>query len=198
MVYLAMSEATTIDGINYGPLAALVGTWEGDKGVDRAPEPDGEERNPYYETITFEAAGDVTNAERQTLSVVRYHQVVSRKSNNEVFHDQVGYWLWDPADDTIVETFTIPRGVAVVAGGKLGQPADLSQELIFDVAADANAQDFGIVQAPFMFKQAKTTAFTHTVTVQGDEMRYSESTILDIYDKKSYDHKDVNTLRRIG
>jgi hypothetical protein len=198
MVYLAMSEATTIDGINYGPLAALVGIWEGDKGVDRAPEPDGEERNPYYETITFEAAGDVTNAERQTLSVVRYHQVVSRKSNNEVFHDQVGYWLWDPADDTIVETFTIPRGVAVVAGGKLGQPADLSQELVFDVAADAGAQDFGIVQAPFMFKQAKTTAFTHTMTVQGDEMRYSESTILDIYDKKSYDHKDVNTLRRIG
>jgi hypothetical protein len=193
-----MSDQTTIEGINYGPLAALVGTWEGDKGVDRAPEPDGEERNPYYETISFEAAGDVTNAERQTLSVVRYHQVVSRKSNNKVFHDQVGYWLWDPADDTIVETFTIPRGVAVVAGGKLGEPADLAQELVFDVAADAGSPEFGIVQAPFMFRQAKTTAFTHTLTVQGDEMRYSESTILDIYDKSSYDHKDVNTLHRVS
>ena len=67
-----MSEHTIIDGINYGPLAALVGTWEGDKGIDRAPEPEGEERNPYYETIVFEAAGDVTNAEQQILSVVRY------------------------------------------------------------------------------------------------------------------------------
>ena len=193
-----MSDQTTIDGINYGPLAALVGVWRGDKGVDRAPEPDGEERNPYYETIRFETAGDVTNAEQQTLSVVRYHQVVSRKSNDKVFHDQVGYWLWDPADDTIVETFTIPRGVAVVAGGKLGEPADLAQELVFEVAADANSPEFGIVQAPFMFKQAKTTAFTHSLTVKGDEMRYTESTILDIYDKTSYDHKDVNTLRRVS
>jgi hypothetical protein len=193
-----MSDQTTIDGINYGPLAALVGVWRGDKGVDRAPEPDGEERNPYYETIRFETAGDVTNAEQQTLSVVRYHQVVSRKSNDKVFHDQVGYWLWDPADDSIVETFTIPRGVAVVAGGKLAEPADLAQELVFEVAADANSPEFGIVQAPFMFKQAKTTAFTHSLTVKGDEMRYTESTILDIYDKTSYDHKDANTLRRVS
>ena len=193
-----MSDHTTIDGIDYGPLAALVGTWKGDKGVDRAPEPDGEERNPYYETISFEAAGDVTNAEKQTLSVVRYHQVVSRKSNNKVFHDQVGYWLWDPADNTIIETFTIPRGVAVVAGGELAPPANPDQELVFEVAAEAGSPDCGIVQAPFMFQQAKTTAFTHTLTVRGDEMEYSESTILDIYDRTAYDHKDVNTLRRSG
>ena len=59
---------STIDGIDYGPLAALVGTWEGDKGTDIAPEPDGTEENPYYETITFYPAGDVENAETQTLS----------------------------------------------------------------------------------------------------------------------------------
>jgi hypothetical protein len=191
-----MSDVTTIDGVNYGPLAALIGTWKGDKGVDRAPEPDGEERNPYYETLTFEAAGDVTNAEEQTLAVVHYKQVVSRKSNDEVFHHQVGYWLWDSADDTIVETFTIPRAVAVVAGGKLAQPDSLDLELVFDVAADASSSEFGIVQAPFMYNKAKTTAFTHTITVKGDDMRYSESTVLDIYGKTSYDHKDVNTLKR--
>jgi len=193
-----MSEQTTIEGINYGPLAALVGVWKGDKGVDKAPEPDGEERNPYYETIAFEAAGDVTNAEKQTLSVVRYHQVVSRKSNDEVFHDQVGFWLWDPADGTLVETFVIPRGVAVVAGGNLPQPQNLEGELVFDVRADAGSPEFGIVQAPFMFKQAKTTAFTHTISVAGDEMRYSEITFLDIYDKTNYEHKDLNTLQRVG
>lgn len=192
-----MSDSTTIDGVNYGPLAALIGVWKGDKGVDRAPEPDGEERSPYYEVLTFEAAGDVTNAEEQTLSIVHYKQVVSRKSNDEVFHHQVGYWLWDPADDTIVETFTIPRAVAVVAGGKLGQPDNLQDELVFDVAADAASREFGIVQAPFMYNKAKTTAFTHTMTVKGDEMRYSETTVLDIYDKTSYDHKDVNTLQRV-
>lgn len=191
-----MSTDTTIDGVNYGPLAALLGTWKGDKGVDKAPEPDGEERNPYYETIVFEAAGDVSNAEKQTLAVVRYHQVVSRKSNDEVFHDQVGYWLWDASDDTLVECFTIPRGVAVVAGGKLAQPQDLEQELLFEVAAVAGSDSFGISQAAFMFEQARTTAFSHSIAVQGDSMRYSETTSLDIYDKQNYQHSDVNTLQR--
>jgi hypothetical protein len=193
-----MSEVTTIDGVNYGPLAVLLGTWKGDRGVDRAPEPDGEERNPYYETIVFEAAGDVTNAEEQTLAVVHYKQIVSRKSNDEVFHHQVGYWLWDSADDTLVETFTIPRAVAVVAGGKLGQPDNLDDELVFQVAAETGSPEFGIVQAPFMSNKAKTTAFNHTLTVKGDDMRYSETTVLDIYDKSSYDHKDVNTLHRVS
>ena len=192
-----MNENTTIDGENYGPLAALIGVWKGDKGVDRAPEPDGEERNPYYETITFETAGDVTNAEQQVLAIVHYKQVVSRKSNDEVFHHQVGYWLWDSADDTLVETFTIPRAVAVVAGGKLAQPANLDSELVFDVAADASSSEFGIAQASFMYNKARTTAFTHTLTVNVDEMRYTETTVLDIYDKSSYDHKDVNTLHRV-
>jgi hypothetical protein len=65
-----------------------------------------------------------------------------------------------------------------------------------DVAAQTGSMEFGIVQAPFMFNKAKTTAFTHTLTVLGDTMRYSETTVLDIYQKKSYDHKDVNTLQR--
>jgi hypothetical protein len=192
-----VSEHTIIEGIDYGPLAVLVGIWKGDKGVDRAPEPDGEERSPYYETIVFEAAGDVTNAEAQTLSIVRYHQVVTRKSNDEVFHDQLGYWLWDPSDNTIVENFIIPRGVAVVAGGTLAAPNDVSAEVEFSVAADASSPECGIVQAPFMFKQARTTAFTHSVTVHGDKMRYSQTTVLDIYGKKSYEHTDVNTLHRV-
>lgn len=192
-----MSEHTTVDGIDYGPLAALIGTWKGDRGVDRAPEPDGEERSPYYETIEFEAAGDVENAEEQVLAVVRYHQVVSRKSNNEVFHDQVGYWVWDSSDNTVVETFTIPRAMAVVAAGKAAAPASLDDEIVLEVSADATSAENGIAQATFMYHKARTTGFTHTLTVKGDEMKYTQSTMLDIYDKTNYDHKDLNTLQRV-
>ena len=39
--------------VDYGPLSKLIGVWKGDKGMDIAPEPDGTEENPYYETITF-------------------------------------------------------------------------------------------------------------------------------------------------
>lgn len=191
-----MTEATVIDGIDYGPLAALVGIWKGDQGVDLAPEPDGEENNPYYETITFEAAGDVTNAESQTLAVVRYHQVVQRKSNDEVFHDQVGYWSWDGSDDTVVESFTIPRGVAVVAGGKAAAPASRDEEVSLAVAADASDPDYGVVQAPFMLANARTLGFTHRLTVAGDQLSYTETTFLKIYDQENYEHTDANTLVR--
>ena len=46
-----MHECTVIDGIIYAPLAVLIGIWKGDKGVDRAPELDGEERNAYDHTV---------------------------------------------------------------------------------------------------------------------------------------------------
>jgi len=48
--------------IDYGPLAGLIGRWKGDKGLDVAPAPGGREENPYWETLDFEAIGDVTNA----------------------------------------------------------------------------------------------------------------------------------------
>ncbi len=82
---------TIIDGVDYGPLAGLVGEWRGDAGMDVAPEPEGDAQSPFYETIIFEACGDVDNAEQQRLAIVRYHQVVSRKANEKVFHKETGY-----------------------------------------------------------------------------------------------------------
>ena len=190
-----MSEATTIDDVDYGPLAALIGTWTGDKGVDKSPEPDGEERSLFYETILFEAIGDVDNAEKQNLAVLRYHQVVSRKTNDEVFHNETGYWIWDKADGTIMQSFSIPRGVAVLAGGNCPAPEDITAELTLSVKAVAGDLTFGVLQSPFMEANAKTTGFTHDITVHGDNMRYSETTFLDIYGKH-YDHTDMNRLQR--
>ncbi len=188
---------TVVGGIDYGPLAMLIGTWSGDKGVNLSAEPDGDERSQYFETIVFETAGDVTNAEEQVLAVVRYHQVVSRKSNDEVFHDQVGYWCWDSSDDTISESFVIPRAVAVVAGGKHAAPASADEHIVLAVEALAGADNFGIAQAEFMLNKARTTRFTHTLEVRGDQMQYSETTYLDIYGKQAYEHRDFNTLQRV-
>jgi hypothetical protein len=28
----------------------------------------------------------------------------------KTYHEQVGYWLWEPATGTVIHTFTIPRG----------------------------------------------------------------------------------------
>lgn len=188
-----MTQTTVIDGVDYGPLAPLVGMWKGDKGVDRAPEPDGEDRSPYYETIHFEACGVVDNAEQQTLAIVRYHQVVYRKSNDEVFHNESGYWLWDAATGLVMQSFTIPRGVAVVAGGS--SSVNERGAFVIEVAARLGDADWGIVQAPFMRDNASTKAFSHKITVEGDSLMYFESTMLDIYGRE-YDHTDTNRLQR--
>ncbi|MCX2981110.1 DUF1794 domain-containing protein [Halieaceae bacterium IMCC14734] len=186
-------QDTVIEGIDYGPLSSLVGVWQGNQGVDVAPEPDSDEVSPYYEVLTFEAAGDVTNAEEQTLSVVRYHQVVHRKSNDEVFHDQVGYWLWDSATGVICQTLTIPRAVTLLAGGTAQSSGETT---VIEVKAVDGSDTWGIVQSPFMREKARTTEFQHKITVTGDTLVYSETTVLEIYGKAAYPHTDGNTLTR--
>jgi hypothetical protein len=187
----SMSE---IDGIEYGPLARLVGSWEGDKGLDVAPEPDGREESPYFESLVFEAAGDVENAEKQRLAIVRYHQVVSRKSNGEVFHDEIGYWTWDSATGVIAHSLTIPRAVCVLAGGSYSGSGD-EPEVVLEVAAKLGDPDWGIIQSPFMRDNARTVSFRHRIAVSGDVLNYSETTVLDIYGGP-FDHTDENRLTR--
>jgi len=184
---------TIVDGVDYGPLACLLGSWKGDKGMDVAPEPDGDENNPYFEALGFVAAGTVTNAGEQTLAVVRYHQVVSRISDGEQFHDQVGYWLWDKATGVIVQTLTIPRAVTLLAGGKASVE---DGSTVIEVSARLGDENWGIVQSPFMGKKARTTSFQHRLVVADDSLSYSETTLLDIYGKKAYEHTDQNVLQR--
>jgi len=188
-----MSDNTSINGLDYGPIACLVGTWDGDKGMDISPEPDDIEKKPYYETISFEAIGDVTNAEKQTLAVIRYQQIVTRKSNDQVFHDQTGYWMWDSATGVVMQSISIPRAVTLLAGGK-ATVTDKCTTL--NVQAKLGDPDWGIVQSPFMRDNASTTAFELQLTVNKDAMSYSQTTFLDIYGKSSFDHTDRNKLTR--
>ncbi len=185
----------TDNAIDYGPLNNLIGTWKGDKGTDIAPEPDGTERNPYYETITFEAGGDVTNAESQTFAIVPYVQVVQRKSDNKVFHHQMGHWLWDSVTKIIVQSLCIPRGVCCLAGGKFHTDIH-ALEIVLEVSSKRGDEDWGIIQAPFMRDNASTEAFTHKMVLAGDQLSYTQTTSLRIYDR-NFDHTDENVLIRM-
>jgi hypothetical protein len=183
---------TVVDGVDYGPLACLIGTWKGEEGMDVAPDPDGTEENPYYESIVYEASGDVTNLETQTLAILRYHQVVKRKSNDKAFHNETGYLTWDSESGTVTQSFVIPRGVAIVAGGTGEIIGDGS---VIDVSASLDSDDYTITQAPYMRDNASTQSFTHRIEVSGDSLSYEESTVIDIYGS-NFDHTDVNKLIR--
>lgn len=185
-----MNEVGEVD---YGPLKALIGVWKGGDGVDIAPEPDGTETNPYFETISYSAGGDLKNAERQTLAVVYYRQIVQRKSNDEVFHDQTGYWMWDAETETVMHSFTIPRAVCVVAGGKYNGEIDADGRTIIEVAAKLGDENWGIIQSPFMRDNASTTAFNQKMIVGNGKLSFSQTTMLDIYGK-AFEHTDDNEL----
>lgn len=186
-----MNKNTEID---YGPLTGLIGTWKGDKGLDIAPEPDGVENNPYYETITFDPVdGDVTNAESQVIVALHYRQIVRRKSTDKVFHDETGYWMWDAENKTIMHSLTIPRAVCILAGGTYDGVKNTDGSVTLEVAANIDDQNWNIVQSPFMQDNARTTAFQHRITVSNDKLVYAETTIVDIYGKV-FEHTDNNEL----
>ncbi len=181
----------------YGPLGALIGVWTGDKGMDIAPEPDGPDENPFYETIEFTAVGGIDNADEQDLAAVWYRQIVRKQSDDRIFHDETGYWMWDPSDNTIMHSLTIPRGVSVLAGGTYAGQPDADGNIILNVAASLESDQWQIIQSPFMLKKARTTEFTQNLIVGGDTLKYVEVTTLNIYGKV-FPHSDQNELRRVA
>jgi hypothetical protein len=188
----ASSNRNLSADIDFGPLAGLVGTWRGDKGVDISPEPDGTEENHYYETLAVEAVGDITNAESQTLAVVRYVQTVNRKSDDKVIHNETGYWMWDAESQSLMHSLIIPRGVCVLAKGEAARTNGT-----VDLKATAKLDDsqWGILQSPFMQEKASTTEYRRTITLDGDTLQYSQSMMLDIYGR-TFEHTDENVLTR--
>lgn len=182
--------------VKRNPLLGLIGVWEGNKGVDLAPKPEEDENNPYYETLTIEAVDSaIENAEEQELVSVRYHQVVREISNDTISHSETGYWIWDKKENAIMCAFSIPRGVSVLAGGTA--IGNANEGIIFEVASAHDDPDWGIAQSPFMKKKAKTLAFTREFTLNGNTLSYTQEMTLDIYGK-IFNHKDTNTLTRVG
>jgi hypothetical protein len=107
---------------NLGPLRPLAGEWQSDGGVDINPKADGPERRVYREHIRMEPIDPQPNGP-QLLYGLRYHIHINTPEEDITFHDQVGYWLWEPATGLIMQSIAIPRGQVVLAGG-MAKPGD--------------------------------------------------------------------------
>ena len=105
-------------GKELGPLAGLQGTWEGDQGLDVAfyNEKGKIGDTPYREKTTFKPFGPVENG-RQVLYGLDYRTAAWRDEEENPFHTEVGYWLWDAADGQVMRCFMVPRGTVILAGG---------------------------------------------------------------------------------
>src|SRR5512143_3749542 len=108
-------DPNTLD--NLGPLRRLAGVWEGRKGVDVNPKAEGPERREYIERIELQPIDPQANGP-QLFYGLRYHVHIIATDEDGTFHDQVGYWLWEPATGLVMQTVAIPRGQVVLAGGQ--------------------------------------------------------------------------------
>lgn len=113
----------------------------------------------------------------------------------ETFHDQVGYWLWEPATGTVMQTLTIPRGMVAMAVGKATADAK-SFELVAEQGSDSN----GICSNPFLNESFKTVEFRIKVHINADgTWSYDEDTVLKIRGKEElFHHTDKHTLVKIA
>jgi len=181
---------------DWGPLGALVGEWEGEGGLDTAFSHAQEKvlGTPYLEKLTFKPFGPVQNGS-QSLFGLDYKTAMWRGSEDNPFHTEVGYWLWDAATGEIVRGFVVPRGITVLAGGFADADA-----LTFTLEASAGHPQYAIGENQYLAEHASTLHYTVTVTVNDDgTVSYDETTMLRMSEMaEPFAHTDHNTLHRVG
>jgi hypothetical protein len=176
---------------NLGPLRGMAGVWQGTRGLDIKPKAEGAKKQAFIERIALQPIDPQTNGP-QLLYGLRYHTHVTKPEQVKTYHDQVGYWLWEPATGTVIHTLTIPRGQTVLATGQT--TADARS---FSLKATREAGQ--ISDIPFLAHAFKTTEFTIDVTIHDDgTWSYDEDTVLAIQGQaEPFHHRDRNTLSKV-
>ncbi len=179
---------------NLGPLGPLAGTWEGAAGTDEHPVKEGVGVDSFVEHYDLQPIDPQTNGP-QLLYGLRYLRHIVKPGETETFHDQVGYWLWEPATHTVFLTIAIPRGQVALASGSADPDATT-----LELSAREGLDTFGICSNPFLLDAFRTLSFTTTVTIQGpDAWSYDEITMLQVKGTdEPFSHRDRNALVRIA
>jgi len=179
---------------NLGPLRPMAGIWEGVRGLDVKPKADGPKKQAYVERMEVQPIDPQPNGP-QLLYGLRYHTHIVKPQQVKTYHEQLGYWLWEPATGTIIHTLTIPRGMVVMASGKASADAKS-----FELTATHEDENFGIRSSPFLDYAFKTVEFRIRVEIDPDgNWMYEEDTVLLVRGQaEPFHHTDRNTLARIG
>ena len=177
-----------------GPLRGLAGTWQSEQGIDISPKAEGPERKTYIEHVRVEVIDAQANGP-QLLYGLRYHIHINNPEEKITFHDQVGYWLWEPATGLLLQSVTIPRGQALLAAGKAHK-----DDTQFVVEAVRGETAYGIVSNSFLEEAFRTDRYRCAVTIlDQNHWSYEINTTLMIKGQSTaFDHSDTNTLTRIA
>src|SRR4249920_860664 len=136
------------DNAEWGPLAGLIGDWEGNEGLDVSfHNVEGEVgETPYRETVSMKPFGPVDNG-TQHLYGLDYRMAAWRTNiiEENPFHTEVGYWLYDAATGEIMRCFVVPRGSMILAGGTAAASATS-----FSLEATVGDEMYGILSNKYL------------------------------------------------
>ena len=179
---------------NLGPLARLAGVWEGKKGVDLNPKADGPERRHYFERIDMQPIDPQANGP-QLFYGLRYHLHILATDEDATFHDQVGYWLWEPLTGLVLQTLTIPRGQVAIASGHAAPDAKN-----LEVNARRGETEYGICSTAFLEYAFRTDSYRLELTFHEDgSWSYVSDTMLTVRGREEpFRHRDRNTLVKVA
>ncbi len=179
---------------NLGPLRPLAGIWEGRKGIDLNPKADGPERRDFLERIEMQPIDPQANGP-QLLYGLRYHVHIVASDEDSTFHDQTGYWLWEPATGLIMQTVAIPRGQVALAGGS-GAPDGSG----LTVRAERGGPGYGICSTDFLEWAFRTDSYELAVSFDPDGgWSYVSTTLLQVRGQAApFRHIDRNRLTKVA
>lgn len=178
---------------NLGPLRRMAGIWEGMKGVDLNPKADGPERRTFIERIEFQPIDAQANGP-QLFYGLRYHTRILATDEDTTFHDQVGYWLWEPATGLVQQSLAIPRGQVALASGHA--TADATKLVL---TAQRGQTDYGICSTTFLEQAFRTDSYRIEITFNPDgSWSYAQDTMLMVRGQGPFQHRDVNTMVKVA
>lgn len=123
------------------------------------------------------------------------HTHIAKPGEVETYHDQVGYWLWEPATGNLIQTLAIPRGQIVMAFGRAMKDATS-----FELVATREATTNGICSNPFLEYAFQTVEYRIKVQINTDgTWAYDEDTTLVVCGRSEpFQHTDHAVLTKIG
>lgn len=99
----------------------------------------------------------------QVFYGLRYHIHITTPNEAAIFHDQVGYWLWEPATGLSLQTLAILRGQSLLAAGRASADARS-----FSVEARRGAATYGITTNEFLDQAFRTERYRIAITCHDD------------------------------
>ncbi len=126
---------------------------------------------------------------------LRYHVHIVATDEDTSFHDQTGYWLYEPATGLIVQTLAIPRAQVALAGGRASPDGSR-----ISVRAERGSTSYGIASTDFLEWAFRTDSYELEVSFGADGgWSYVSTTMLQVRGRaEPFKHLDRNTLAKVG